>query len=113
MKLEEWIEACFIAYWKDKGPAVYEQTACYVPMNCHTSHWALVLGALHEATGKKIYRDAARSALNTVTWNIGPDGRTEYVDVFNKGGWRSCWYSLAFSQFGLLLEFVQEYPKLL
>ncbi len=112
LKIEKWIEARFVAYWKDRGPALYEQTACYVPMNCHTSHWALALADLYEATGKKIYKKAASSALNTVTWNLGPDGRCPNVDVFDRGTWRSCWYSLAFSQFGLLLEFLQEHPDL-
>jgi len=101
-----------LAFRGDRGPAIYEQTACYVPMNCHTTHFAVTLAALYEATGREVYRKAAMSAVNTATWNIAPDGRTECVNIFNAGAWRSCWYSLAFSQFGLVLEFLGEFPEL-
>lgn len=110
--MERYVEAKFLAYRRDRGPAVYEQTACYVPMNCHTLNFALTLGALFRATGRAVYEQAAVSAVNTATWNMDADGRTKNVNVFNEGGWRECWYSLAFSQFGLTLRFLEAFPAL-
>ncbi|MEW6071106.1 MAG: hypothetical protein AB1726_00745 [Planctomycetota bacterium] len=109
-RMEATIERTFLAYYGDLGPGVREQTHCFVPMNFHTLHWALAAFDLGAATRNETLQRAARSAVNTATWNQAADGRSLSVDVFERGAWRETWYSLAFSPLCFGLPFLGRCP---
>jgi rhamnogalacturonyl hydrolase YesR len=110
-RMEAYVERTYLAYYGVLGPGVREQTHCFVPMNAHSLHWALAAFDLAEATGNELLRRAARSAVNTTTWNQAPDGRSLHVNVFNHGAWQETWYSLAFSPLTFALPYMSRCPE--
>jgi len=59
-----WVATSFAVAQDGKWPMVCEQSVCMPVMSCHTLHFAQLAAELHRATGKKYYRDVARSAAN-------------------------------------------------
>jgi hypothetical protein len=79
-RLNRWLEDQFIVFGPDseafvhptkgllrvKGPLMFEQYQCWLPMEGHTGFWILTLIELHKATGEKIYLDKAKAAANAI-----------------------------------------------
>ena len=57
-----------------KGPLVFEQFACWWPMEGHAGYWIQTLIALHRATGDDSYLDKARAAANAISAQQFDDG---------------------------------------
>lgn len=74
VKLNRWVEDQFVTFGPEseaysnrvKGPMVFEQFACWAPMEFHTANWIDSLIALHKATGKLIYLEKATAAANAI-----------------------------------------------
>jgi len=60
----EWVVTSFAVNQDGRWPVVCEQSICMQVMSGHTFHFAQLALELHRATGKKHYRDVARSAAN-------------------------------------------------
>jgi hypothetical protein len=79
-RLNRWLEDQFVVFGPEseayvnpikgllrvKGPLVFEQYQCWLPMEGHTGFWIQTLIELHKATGDKIYLDKARAAANAI-----------------------------------------------
>jgi hypothetical protein len=91
-----WVSDRFLTYQENRGPGLLEQTACMIPMQVHTGHWASLAAELGTAMRDKSYVEGAISALNLTTANLGDDGRGP-TNVFTTGGSEDAWYSLSFS----------------
>lgn len=57
-----------------KGPLVFEQYACWWPMEGHTGYYIQSLLALHQATGDSVYLDKAAAAANAICAQQFADG---------------------------------------
>jgi len=57
-----------------KGPLVFEQYACWWPMEGHAGYWIQTLIALHRATGEEEYLNKARAAANAICAQQFEDG---------------------------------------
>jgi hypothetical protein len=116
-RLNRWIEDQFVLFGtarytlpgmnapiEVKGPLVYEQFACWFPMEGHTGNWILTLIELHKATGEKAYLEKAQAAANAICaaqyaygsfCTFGRDWRTGQPDPpldGQPGNWNN-WYS--------------------
>jgi len=82
-QLNRWVEDQFVTFGPEneaspvrvKGPQVFEQFACWRPMEGHTANWILALIELHRATGKRGYLDKAKAAANAICSEQYPDGQ--------------------------------------
>jgi hypothetical protein len=57
-----------------KGPLVFEQFACWWPMEGHTGYYIQSLIGLHRATGEKVYLEKAMAAANAICAQQFADG---------------------------------------
>lgn len=57
-----------------KGPLVFEQYACWWPMEGHAGYWIQTLLELHRATGDDTYLNKARAAANAISAQQFDDG---------------------------------------
>jgi hypothetical protein len=57
-----------------KGPLVFEQYACWWPMEGHTGYYIQSLLALHRATGDRAFLDKAEAAANAICAQQFADG---------------------------------------
>jgi len=60
----EWVATSFAVAQDGRWPVLCEQTVCMPVMSAHTFHFAQLALDLARATGKKYYRNVARSAAN-------------------------------------------------
>jgi hypothetical protein len=79
-RLNRWLEDQFVDFGPEseayvhptkgllrvKGPLLFEQYQCWLPMEGHTGFWIRTLIELHKATGDKTYLDKARGAANAI-----------------------------------------------
>ena len=79
-QLNRWLEDQFVVFGPEseafvhptkgllrvKGPLVFEQYQCWLPMEGHTGFWIRTLIELHKATGDKMYLDKAKAAANAI-----------------------------------------------
>jgi hypothetical protein len=80
--VNRWIEDQFVVFGPEseafdhpvKGPLVFEQFACWYPMEVHTGIWINSLLDLHAATGKAEYLDKAKAAGNAICAQQFDDG---------------------------------------
>ena len=81
-RLNRWVEDQFVTFGpgdeasgiRVKGPLVFEQYACWAPMEGHTANWIDSLIELHRASGKGVYLDKAKAAANAICHEQFPDG---------------------------------------
>ncbi|MEO6434285.1 MAG: hypothetical protein ABIP55_00790 [Tepidisphaeraceae bacterium] len=72
--LNRWVEDQFVLFGPGsesfdravKTPLVFEQFACWYPMEGHTAFWIISLLELHRATGKQVYLNKAKAAGNAI-----------------------------------------------
>lgn len=57
-----------------KGPLVFEQFACWFPMDVHAAYWIQTLIALHRATGDEVYLQKAMATANAICGQQFEDG---------------------------------------
>jgi hypothetical protein len=105
--LDRWIEDQFVVFGPEsdafdhpvKGPLVFEQFACWYPMEVHTGVWINSLLDLHAATGKAEYLDKAKAAGNAICAQQFDDGSfstfgaRRYPDGKLVGGLSGNWYN--------------------
>lgn len=108
-EIADWVRARYGVARSGRGIGINEQTACFIPMNCHTLHWCRLVAQLYKVTGKRKYRDAVISAVNLCTANTWKDGRSP-TDVYSSGP-DGCWYSLSFSPLYLGLDILADFPE--
>jgi hypothetical protein len=73
-RLNAWVEDQFVVFGPEseatahpvKGPLVFEQYACWYPMEGHTGRWIFSLIELHRTTGDQEYLDKAKAACNAI-----------------------------------------------
>jgi hypothetical protein len=81
-RLNRWIEDQFVIFGPEseafkhpvKGPLVFEQFACWAPMEGHTAFWIASLIELHKATWEQVYLDKAKGAGNAICSQPFSDG---------------------------------------
>jgi hypothetical protein len=88
-KLNRWLEDQFVVFspaseayvhplkglLRVKGPLVFEQYQCWLPMEGHTGFWILTLIELHKATGDSTHLDKAKAAANAICATQFEDGQ--------------------------------------
>jgi hypothetical protein len=125
-RLNRFVEDQFVLFGPDseahpvpiKGPLVFEQFACWWPMEGHAGYWIQTLIALHRATGDASYLDKARAAANAISAQQFEDGSisnwgTRWLENGEPRG-ESCghnWYNtnaIASAALYGLIEYEQE-----
>jgi hypothetical protein len=104
-----------------KGPLVFEQFACWFPMEVHAGYWIQTLIALHRATGDDEYLQKAMATGNAICAQQFDDGSisnwgTRWVEDGEVHG-KNCghnWYNcnaLAAAALYQLTEYQQEWLR--